>query len=172
MSMTFFWIPARHGQAAQDDLNRALRTLRVVGVDKHFCPSPSDPGWAVCIEHVETAAGSSAAGAVGGKAIDYREVLDPATFKVFAALRNLRKEIAAAEVVPIYAVMTNEQLAAIARQRCKTLEQLKAVEGVGEARARKYGPRFLEVLRQSEVHGDGVAGDQGEGPGGRTVTGA
>jgi superfamily II DNA helicase RecQ len=121
----------------------------VISVEKHFCPNPGDPGWAVCIEHVEAGSGEPSARDGSGKAVDYREVLDPATFTLYAGLRSLRKEIALLEGVPIYAVMTNEQLAAIAQQRCKGLEDLKAVPGLGEARVRKYGPRFLNALRQA-----------------------
>jgi hypothetical protein len=113
----FHWIPARNGQQAQADLNANLRTLRVLSVEKHFCPLAPDPGWAVCVEYLEAGAGDMAAGVAGAKRVDYREVLDPETFAIFAALRRLRKEIATQEGVPIYTIMTNEQLASVARKR-------------------------------------------------------
>src|SRR5271157_5001304 len=100
MSMAFHWIPARHGQSAQDDLNRLLRSVRVLSVEKHFYPGLGDPGWAVCVEYLDTA-GMGGGGAAGrltaGKSVDYREVLDAETFAVFAALRKLRKEFAGRE---------------------------------------------------------------------------
>ncbi|MEK7677766.1 MAG: HRDC domain-containing protein [Verrucomicrobiota bacterium] len=147
--MAFHWIPARHGQSAQAELNAALHSLRVVSVEKHFCPHPPDPGWAVCVEYVDSVSGTATTRPSGAKTVDYREVLDPETFAVFAALRELRKKIAAEEGVPIYAIMTNEQLAAVAQRRCQSLSDLESLEGLGPARARKHGPRFLETVRQS-----------------------
>ena len=81
MSLAFYWIPVRHGENVQADLNRALRTLRVISVEKHFCPNPGDPGWAVCIEHVETRPGEPPARDGSGKAVDYREVLMSAAWR-------------------------------------------------------------------------------------------
>ena len=43
--------------------------------------------------------------------MDYKEILKSEDFAVFARLRDLRKEIAQAEAVPVYTVFTNEQLA-------------------------------------------------------------
>ena len=51
----------------------------------------------------------------GGKQrVDYKEVLSPADFALFAKLRDWRKATAEQEGIPVYAVLTNEQLAAIA----------------------------------------------------------
>jgi superfamily II DNA helicase RecQ len=149
MAMAFHWIPARNGQAAQAELNTALRSLRVLSVEKHFCPLASDPGWAVCVEYLDPDQTAAEPSGAGGKRIDYREILDPATFTIFAALRKLRKEIAAQEAVPIYTIMTNEQMAAVARKRCQSLADLESVDGLGAARTQKYGPRFLVVIRQA-----------------------
>lgn len=46
---------------------------------------------------------------------DYREILSPSEFALFAKLRELRKWLAAQEGVPVYAVLTNEQMAALGR---------------------------------------------------------
>ena len=157
MSLAFYGIPLHHGQNVQEELNRALRSLRVVSVEKHFCPNPGEPGWAVCVEHAEATGTASQGKGMGGRAVDYREVLDPQSFTIFAALRKLRKDIASQEAVPVYTIMTNEQLAALAQRRCQSLEELKTVDGLGEARARKYGPPFLEAIRQGLVQADSDA---------------
>lgn len=162
MPLSFYWIPARDAQRAQDELNAALGSLRVVSTEKHFCALPPDPGWAVCLEYVE-AGGAEAKARSRAKRIDYKEVLDPETFAIFAALRARRKEIAGAEGVPVYAVMSNEQLAAMARHRCQALAELEAVEGVGKARTAKYGPRLLEALSDAlAAQQDRAAGDEDE----------
>ncbi|MCP5526129.1 MAG: HRDC domain-containing protein [Verrucomicrobiales bacterium] len=148
MALAFHWIPARNGDQAEQALNTALRTLRVLSLERHFCSGPPDPGWAVCIEHGEASA-SAPASATTGKRIDYRDVLNAEDFKVFAELRRVRKELATAEGVPMYAVMTNEQLALIAQQRCDSVAALAGLPGVGDARAGKYGERLLQAVQEA-----------------------
>ena len=75
-------------------------------------------------------------------------------FNLFAALRQWRKTQAEADGVPLYAVFTNEQLAAIARQRCDTATALGSIEGVGPARLQRYGAAVLDSLRAAMLsHG-------------------
>ena len=97
MGMSFHWVPARNGRTAQEELNTSLRSLRVVSVEKHFCPLAPDPGWAICVEYADSGPTTAPGGASSAKRVDYREVLDPETFTIFAALRELRKQIAGEE---------------------------------------------------------------------------
>ena len=62
--------------------------------------------------------------ATKGKRIDYRDVLSEADFAVFKRLREWRKQVAAAEGVPVYTVFTNEQLATIVTTRPASLPAL------------------------------------------------
>ena len=80
--------------------------------------------------------------------------------RAFVQLRDLRKSIAQAEAVPVYTVFTNEQLAAMVRARVTTRAGLGKIDGVGEARIEKYGPRVLPVL----VAAWGAAGEAGGKP--------
>jgi superfamily II DNA helicase RecQ len=78
--------------------------------------------------------------------VDYREVLNPEQFEVFSKLRELRKQIAEKESIPVYAVFTNEQLAAMVQTQADSKTKLKAIEGVGDARIDKYGEEFLRGI--------------------------
>ena len=117
----------------------------------------------MCVEFLEGEGdGVSAKGARSRReSIDYKEVLDPETFALYAALRACRKELAEKEAVPPYAILTNEQLADVARRRCRTTAELEAVEGVGPGRVRKYGEALLAVIRQAA--GPQPAGSEGGG---------
>ena len=109
--------------------------------------------------------GSPAArnGAARGK-VDYREVLSPEDFAVFARLRQVRKEIAQAEAVPVYTVFTNEQLAQMVQARATTKAALEKIAGVGDARIEKYGARVLEFLRRQWAEGGKAADAAGQPP--------
>jgi len=67
---------------------------------------------------------------------------------LFERLRELRKEIARERNVPPYVVFHDSTLRDMARLRPSTETELLAVRGVGEAKARQFGPRVLEVVRQ------------------------
>jgi superfamily II DNA helicase RecQ len=68
---------------------------------------------------VEYLDGGGAGGLVpGGKLpkVDYKEVLKPEEFEVFSRLRDWRKAVAEKEGVPVYVVLSNEQLADMVRR--------------------------------------------------------
>lgn len=156
-SLHFFIVPALTPQAAQAELNAFLQQNRVVHVEKQWVADAAASFWSLCVTVVDgpgplpanlRAPGQGArggGGTAGGGKIDYREVLNEADFTVFAELRNLRASIAQAEGVPPYALFSNEQLASMVRQRVATAEQLRAIDGVGEARVAKYAERFLAL---------------------------
>ena len=85
--------------------------------------------------------------------VDYMKVLSPDEFAVFSRLRNLRKELAAKDGVPPFVVFTDEQLASIIRQNPTDLGKLTAVQGIGQAKAEKYGNAVLKILQVSNESG-------------------
>jgi hypothetical protein len=67
--------------------------------------------WALAVEYLEGPALSGPGKTRGGKPrVDYKEVLSPADFALFAKLRDWRKTTAEKEGIPVYAVLTNECL--------------------------------------------------------------
>ena len=129
----------------------------MLSVDRRWVEQGTESFWSFCVDYLETGGGSAPAGKSGpmrGK-VDYREVLSPADFAVFARLRQLRKEMAQAEAVPVYTVFTNEQLAQMVQGRATTRAALEKIAGVGDARIEKYGARFLDCLAK-EWNGAGI----------------
>ena len=55
--------------------------------------------------------------------------------------------------MPVYVVFSNEQLAAMVRQRVASKAALKEIEGLGDARVEKYGAAVLEHLVFNPVPG-------------------
>lgn len=159
MSYAFFWIPAMDPQPAQEELNRFLGSHRVVAVERHFVTEGSGVAWAIAVQYVEGAA--VAVPARKGR-VDYREVLDQASFVLFDALRKHRRGLSESEGVPPYAIFTDEQLAGIVRRRPSTLEELRSVQGIGDARAAKYGAGVLDIVRSAAHAPD--AGEVGSAP--------
>ena len=146
MAYRFFYVPARSPEPAETELNDFLLRHRVQTVDRQFVAAGEHSAWCLCVAYDETRDGESRARRTKG-GIDYREVLAPADFDVYSELRRLRKRLAEEQAVPPYTVFSNEQLAAMVTRRVRTQADLRAIDGVGQARCERYGEAFLELLR-------------------------
>ena len=163
MSQAFFWISAAWPGPVRDEMNRFLATHRVLATERHFIADGQQSAWAITVDYEEPASVSVPTDIKKGR-VDYREMLDPETFGVFATLRVHRKQVAEQEGVPVYAVFTNEHLVAIARMRPTTVTELASVPGVGEARVRKYGEGILAVLRNAGLGAEPTSAGFGAEP--------
>jgi ATP-dependent DNA helicase RecQ len=72
---------------------------------------------------------------------------------IFAALRALRREIAAERDVPPYVVFSDAVLRAMARERPATPQAFRAISGVGEKKLADFGARFLAAIAENAVRG-------------------
>ncbi|AMJ62370.1 DNA helicase RecQ [Bosea sp. PAMC 26642] len=72
--------------------------------------------------------------------------LDEGIAALFEHLRQLRLSIAREEGVAAYIIFTDRTLIAMARARPAGLDQMRAIEGVGERKLTQYGEAFLEAI--------------------------
>jgi len=148
MPFRFFVVPIQDSGDAEAQLNAFLGSHRVLTVDRRWVEQGGQSFWSFCIDFLPPGSKSKTEPPRFGQKdrIDYKEKLTPEQFQVFAQLRDLRKEIAQAEAVPMYTIFTNEQLARMVTGQVRTKAALAQIEGIGEARVTRYGPRFLELL--------------------------
>jgi len=142
----FFHISIRNHQEAEKDLNGFLRGHVVVSVHREFVADPENSFWSIVVEYLEGA--SQPPVRQGKKRVDYKEVLSPEDFSVFATLREWRKQAAEKAGVPVYTIFTNEQLATIITRRVHSKTDLRAIEGIGAARVEKYGSTIVQFMRE------------------------
>ena len=76
--------------------------------------------------------------------------LDGAQAELFGRLRALRAQLARRQGVPAYAVFSDKTLRELAVVRPRTMDELKSVSGIGDAKARRYGKQFLSELSAFE----------------------
>jgi ATP-dependent DNA helicase RecQ len=81
---------------------------------------------------------------------------------LFEALRLLRRQVAEEKQVPPYIVFNDATLRELARVRPSNLERMRLVSGIGDAKLRDYGSRFLQVMDE-HCAGDGLERDQAAG---------
>jgi superfamily II DNA helicase RecQ len=146
----FFIIPIKDLSAGEEAFNRFLRTVRLLSIDRKFVENAENSFWALSVEYLDSQKSEESMGKRAGrsKKIDYREILSPEDFALYAKLRDWRKITGEKESVPLYTIFTNEQLAAMAQQKIKTLEELGALTGIGAARVDKYGQDVLTVIQE------------------------
>lgn len=72
--------------------------------------------------------------------------LDEGTAGLFEHLRRLRLQIAREEGVAAYIIFTDRTLIAMASTRPLGLDQMRAIEGVGERKLAQYGEAFIEAI--------------------------
>jgi len=70
----------------------------------------------------------------------------PADGDLLSALKALRLALAQQSGLPAYIVFTNAALADMAAKRPRTMEEFLEVSGVGQAKAARYGKRFLAEI--------------------------
>lgn len=66
---------------------------------------------------------------------------------LFERLRNLRKKTADQQHVPPYVVFSDATLRELARVRPSTLEKMRYLYGIGDAKIRDYGDAFLAAIQ-------------------------
>ena len=147
MQYRFFVVPAKDSSEAAEELNRFLRGHRILSVTRDFVGQSENSYWAVAVEFLDDQAASFSS---GKPRVDYKEVLSPEDFEVFTRLRDLRKAIAEEEGVPPYVVLTNDQLAQMARVKVRTKSDMGRIPGIGESKLKKYAIIGVET---KEVRG-------------------
>jgi ATP-dependent DNA helicase RecQ len=75
-----------------------------------------------------------------------REAFPTADRPLFEKLRATRLELAKAQSVPPYVIFHDRTLAEMAARRPRSVAELAAIPGVGEAKLARYGKAFLEVI--------------------------
>lgn len=111
MPLNFFLVPVADSNGVEFELNAFLVRHRVLSVDRRWVDQGRDSFWAICVDFLNGAKVDGRSPTTGRSRIDYKQVLSAEEFAIYSRLRELRKEIAQAEAVPVYAVLTNEQLA-------------------------------------------------------------
>jgi superfamily II DNA helicase RecQ len=148
MHYRFFTIRAHDPNGGAEQLNAFLAANAVLSVERQFVADGVNSFWSVC---VSVATEKTPEAKTGGKrGVDYRAVLSPEHFAIYARLRTFRNKLAEEQGIPAYAIFTNEQLAAMAQLGEFSLNALSEIEGVGEKRLKLYGEAFLAELEGSD----------------------
>ena len=152
MQIKIITIPALDSEAFCVEMNTFLRSHKIIDIEKQFFSGTNGAYWSFCIRYFDSSQNrvQGQHGTTKRKKVDYKEILDDATFAIFAKLRELRKTISQQEAIPAYAIFTDSELAEISKLENITLSNMKKVKGIGEKKIERYGKYFEELIQTTD----------------------
>jgi len=149
MQFKLFVIPVTDSGESLDELNRFVRSHRILEESHELVAGKNGSVWHFCIKYLNGILPTKKYNSKGSKPkIDYREVLDEKTFKKFSKLREFRKQIATDEAIPAFAVFTDKELSEISKLSEYTESNINKIQGIGEKKTEKYGKRIIEMINK------------------------
>jgi len=130
----------------ETELNQFLNSIQVISVDRKFVTNGNKSQFCIIIEYRNNH--STEKQSKASKRIDYREVLSPEDFSLYATIRDWRKETAKKSGLQLYSILNNEQMAQIAQNKITTKEGLQKVDGFGKTRMENYGNDIIKIVQK------------------------
>lgn len=162
MQVKLFTMPTFGGEAVEEELNKFLRSHRILQVERHFCAEQGGY-WAMLVEYAD---GDPIAEAPPqGR----RERKDPITTlseeeKVrYNTYRDIRKELSQQNGVPPYLIFTNEELAILSRLPEVNDETIKGLKGIAPQRMKDYVHYLYNLFDDDKAGGAPDAADSESG---------
>lgn len=146
MQFRFFVIPISNNTGATAELNSFLAGHKVLSFNESFVVEGKNSFWAISVSYLAKDITTFSA---KKPAIDYKEVLEPEEFLIFAELRDLRKQIALGQGVPPYIIFSNAQLAEMVRGKVSSKNAMLKISGIGKTKVDSYAESFLAILKQA-----------------------
>lgn len=149
MQIKLFTIPVGDSGAAVQEMNAFLRGNKILEVENKLISNEHGAYWCFCVRYIE--GGYPAGEGQKGAKVDYRKVLDEATFQKFAKLREIRKKISVEEGLSAFIILTDEELAELAKLDEITDKNMLAIKGIGEKKVERYAKYFITKPESDET---------------------
>ncbi len=130
-----------------DEMNRFLHSKKIMEVQSELISNTNGASWCFCIRYLDSQVTPFAN---VRKKVDYKNVLDEATFQKFSNLREIRKKVAAEQGLPAFAVFTDEELAGLAKLETITKKNMLSIKGIGDKKVERFAVHFLTGKNKNE----------------------
>lgn len=148
MQIKIFSIPILGGEVANEEMNKFLRSNKIINIEKRFYESPEGGFWTFCINYLENSNTQQSIQSSGKQKVDYKEVLDEKTFAVFSRLREIRKQISESDGVAAYVVFTDAELSQIAGLDEINVNNMISIKGIGKGKVERYGESLCKLYNE------------------------
>jgi superfamily II DNA helicase RecQ len=146
MAIRTFVIMAHSPESGEEAINGFFSSHRVTTSRKEFVADGAESYWSVLVEFIPGVRAEQN-GIVKGK-VDYKEVLSPEAFTVYARLRDIRKACAEEKGIPPYAIFNNEHLAWLAQREKIDKAAFEAIPDAPKNRVEVWASVFLDRFAQ------------------------
>ena len=146
MQFKTYTIPLYDNKEEVEELNLFLRENKIINVQKNLIQHENKYYWNFLVEYIKDVNKQQGFSGKKKSKVDYKEILSPEDFAVFSKLRELRKDIAEKNGIPVYAVFTNDQLSEIVTKKITTKSKLKEIPGIGEQKV-NFADSILEYMK-------------------------
>lgn len=149
MQIKTFKIPLGDNGGAEEELNKFLRSHRVLKVERAFCLEGS--GYlAVCVEYMEGNMVSDNVNTSGRSRRDYAKELSEDEQKRFELFKAKRRELATEKSLPAYMIFTDAELVTLLKYPHLDIENVMDVPGVQKSRLKDYGAYFVNLQEAND----------------------
>lgn len=114
MQVKTFVLPVLSSDSSEDELNKFLRSHRVLQIERHFC-SENGGYWAVLVEYVDGDPTDSVPPAHRRDRQDPSQGLSEEERKRYDNFKQVRRRLATENAMPAYLIFTNERTGYISR---------------------------------------------------------
>jgi len=152
MQIKLFTIPVGDSGGALQEMNAFLRGNKILEVENKLMGNENGAYWCFCVRYIERAY-PEAGGEKETKKVDYKKLLDEATFEKFSKLREMRKKVAADEGISTFIVFGDEELAELAKLDEITEKAMLGIKGIGEKKVERFAKHFITPPKTDETTG-------------------
>ena len=143
MQIKIFTLSLIGSERSEDDMNKFLRSHRILQTERHFCP---DNGgyWTILVEYVDGDSSAEAPVAYRKEKKDFSANLSEEEKQRYDYFKAIRRELATQRSVPAYLIFTNEELAILAKIQDLSEETSKHIKGIAPSRLKDNIEHFQE----------------------------
>ncbi len=160
MQFKFFSIPAASPEPNEGELNKFLRSHRVLNVDRHF--QADKDYWAVAVEYVDQPPTAEAPPQHRKEKTDVTIGMNDEEKARYEHFTEIRRQLSKANNIPAYLVFTNEELAKLAKVSELDASTVRTVKGIAPSRLKDFVHHFY-VVTDGEENGQPHAADSQSG---------
>ncbi len=161
MQIKIFTLPIYSSERSEDELNKFLRSHRILQTERHFCP---DNGgyWTILVEYLDNDSVANVPPASRKDHKDYAKELKEEELSRYDNFKKIRRELATERNMPAYLIFTNEELAILAKMPILNEETIKHINGIAPSRLRD-NIQYFYVSGDGEASRQPDASDSGQG---------
>ncbi len=153
MQIKLFTIPIGDSGSAVQEMNAFLRGNKILEVENKLISNEHGAYWCFCVRYIERAYGDVGEQKGTAAKMDYKKVLDEATFQKFSRLRETRKKVAAEEGISAFIIFTDEELSELAKLDEITAKAMLGIKGIGEKKVERFAKYFIIKPEMDETAG-------------------